>query len=215
MAHWRQTQEELTDGENLVAYLDDIWVVSPVPDRVSHVCGSLQSNLFCSSMVARRRLGTGAESDTRDVTRWRGSRRQQTREPVSGGGLRRQICRRHSRESWCWARPSEQRTLLERIPMVTDLQSAWLILLHCALARANYLLPVFGRQSVAAYARAHDEGVWTCICTLLNINPTQDEDMRSCANLPLVLGGVRPPGQVSQRIGQVGRLFAHGVRQTP
>ena len=37
---------------------------------------------------------------------------------------------------------AEQRTLLERIPMVPDLQSAWLVLLHCASARANYLLRV-------------------------------------------------------------------------
>ena len=43
---------------------------------------------------------------------------------------------------------------------------------------------------MAAYARAHDEGVWTCMCTLLIINPTQDEDIRSFPNLPLVLGGV-------------------------
>ena len=67
----------------------------------------------------------------------------------------------------------EQRTLLERTPMVTDLQSAWLILLHCASARANYLFRVVEPQSVAV-ARAHDEGVWTCMCALLNINPTQD-----------------------------------------
>ena len=31
----------------------------------------------------------------------------------------------------------EQRKLLTRIPLVPDLQSAWLILLHCAAARAN------------------------------------------------------------------------------
>ena len=35
--------------------------------------------------------------------------------------------------------------------------------------------------------RMHDEGVWTCMCT---INSTKEEDVRSCANLPLVLGGV-------------------------
>ena len=35
------TQEELEDAENLVAYLDDIWVVSPDPKRVSHVYGFL------------------------------------------------------------------------------------------------------------------------------------------------------------------------------
>ena len=34
----------------------------------------------------------------------------------------------------------EQRCLLERIPMVQDVQSAWLLLLHRAAARANYQL---------------------------------------------------------------------------
>ena len=74
--------------------------------------------------------------------------------------------------------------------MVTDLQSAWLILSHCASVKANYLLRVVEPQFVAAYARAHDEGVWTCMCALLDINITDEEDIRSCANLPLVLGGV-------------------------
>ena len=36
----------------------------------------------------------------------------------------------------------EHRVLLERIPAVQDAQSARLILLHCAAARANYLLRV-------------------------------------------------------------------------
>ena len=70
---------------------------------------------------------------------------------------------------------------------------------------------------MAACARAHDEGVWTCMCALLNINTTQEEDIRSCANLPLVLGGVglRSATQVSRRIGQVGQMFSYDVRQTP
>ena len=35
---------------------------------------------------------------------------------------------------------AEHATLLERIPAVPDVQSAWLLLLHCAQARANFLL---------------------------------------------------------------------------
>ena len=38
-----------------------------------------------------------------------------------------------------------------------DLQSAWLILSHCASARANYLLRVVEPQAVADYARTHDD----------------------------------------------------------
>ena len=45
------TQEELADGEKLVAYLDDIWVVSPVPERVSQMYGSLQRNLFAHARI--------------------------------------------------------------------------------------------------------------------------------------------------------------------
>ena len=45
------THEELADGENLIAYFDDIWVVSKVPDRVSHVYGSLQRNLFSHAQI--------------------------------------------------------------------------------------------------------------------------------------------------------------------
>ena len=43
--------------------------------------------------------------------------------------------------SRCWAHlehiAEEHRVLLERTPAVQDVQSAWLILLHCAAARAN------------------------------------------------------------------------------
>ena len=69
----------------------------------------------------------------------------------------------------------EQRKLLARIPLVPDLQSAWLILLHCAAARADYFLRVVDLQSVAAYARALDDGIWSCLCALLDIGPIQDE----------------------------------------
>ena len=86
----------------------------------------------------------------------------------------------------------EQRTLA-RIPLLGDLQTAWLILLHCAAARANHLLRVVEPQSVATYA--HDEGIWSCLCPFLHINPLQDEIIRSCGNLPLVVGGMASGAQ--------------------
>ena len=36
----------------------------------------------------------------------------------------------------------EHQTLLEMIPLLPDVQSAWMMLLHCASARANYHLRV-------------------------------------------------------------------------
>ena len=207
MAHWWQLKRSLQTGKNLVAYLDDIWVVSPVPERVSHAYGSLQRNLFSHARIrvhggktqvwnrsgirpegcdALERIAQAADPRARV---WRGS--GETDLPPSQQGivvLGTPLGGPAFIQAHLEKKAAEQRTLLERIPTVTDLQSAWSTLLHCVSARANYLLRVVEPQSVAAHARAHDEGVWS-MCALLNINITQEEDIR-CTNLPLVLGGV-------------------------
>ena len=51
----------------------------------------------------------------------------------------------------------KQETLIQRIPLVPDLQAAWLILLHCASARANYLFRVVDPSQVLQYTQLHDE----------------------------------------------------------
>ena len=65
--------------------------------------------------------------------------------------------------SRCWAHlehiTEEHRVLLERTPAVQYVQSAWLILLHCAAARANYLLRVV-RPAVKRSEENHDAGLW-------------------------------------------------------
>ena len=60
---------------------------------------------------------------------------------------------------------AQQRTFLERIPMVADLQSSWLILLHCGSASATCVLRVVEPQSVAACVPALDESIWACMRT--------------------------------------------------
>ena len=82
----------------------------------------------------------------------------------------------------------EQRVFMSRIPLVNDNQSAWLLLLHFANARANYQICSVTPEGVEAYARAHDDGIWQCLCGLLKWDPA--EDGREIANLPLVLGGL-------------------------
>ena len=76
------------------------------------------------------------------------------------------------------------------IPRVKDLQSAWLLLLHCASARANYQIRTVDPVSTGEFAQAHDDGVWQCVCNLLQIEPTQAASVRDIASLPLVLGGL-------------------------
>ena len=67
---------------------------------------------------------------------------------------------------------AQQRTLLKRIFVVRDLQSAWLLLLHCASAWANYLLRVVEPQAVrqvprrrhlAVFVRRSCTSVGTCL----------------------------------------------------
>ena len=103
---------------------------------------------------------------------------------------------------------AEHQTLLDRIPRVKDLQSAWLLLLHCAYARARFAL------WIPSFAQAHDDGVWQCVCNLLQIEPTQAASVRDIASLPLVLGGLglrSAGGHEFQHIGQVG-THPHDLR---
>ena len=79
-------------------------------------------------------------------------------------------------------------TLLARIPMVEDVQSAWLLLVHCASARANHVVRVVEPQMAAAFCQRHDAGVWECLCRILHISPEQGDDVT--ASMPFVLGGI-------------------------
>ena len=85
---------------------------------------------------------------------------------------------------------AEQRILLDRIPLVADLQASWLLLLHCASARANYLIRVVESGAVAQYASRHDEGLWNCLCAILKVDFHQTPLIRDTATMTLVLGGM-------------------------
>ena len=53
--------------------------------------------------------------------------------------------------------PDEHQTLLEMIPLLSDVQSAWMMLLHCATARANYHLRVIRPEFALQTATSHDQ----------------------------------------------------------
>ena len=57
----------------------------------------------------------------------------------------------------------EHEVLLNRIPSINDVQSAWLLLVHCASARACYYLRALRPSVVEEFARAHDAGLWRCL----------------------------------------------------
>ena len=76
--------------------------------------------------------------------------------------------------------------LLDRIPIVQDLQSAWLLLLYCANTLANWLRGV-PPEDVAQFASEHDVATQSCLSRLLGARCTQDA--QDLASLPLSTGG--------------------------
>ena len=79
--------------------------------------------------------------------------------------------------------------LLDRIPVVQDLQSAWLLLLYCTNTWANYWLRGVPPEDVAQFASEHDVATQTCLSRLIGASLTQDA--QDLASMPLFLGGCR------------------------
>ena len=105
----------------------------------------------------------------------------------------------------------KHQVLLDAIPSVPDVQSAWLLLLHCASTQANYLLRVVRPEWTVHFAHSHDTGLWHCLCNIFGIHYDQCEaTVRTSSTLSLSMGGLglrsavrtcRPP------TGQVGRTL--------
>ena len=81
--------------------------------------------------------------------------------------------------------------LLQRIPSVPDVQSAWALLLHCANVRAKTSLRVVRPELVMELARARGAGLRRCMCFVLGIAPYQcDALSKDAATHPLSMGVV-------------------------
>ena len=89
-------------------------------------------------------------------------------------------------------RMMEEMKLLEMIPTLPSLQSAWLLLYFCAAPRANHLLRTVPPSRVLAYTQEHDLAVRTCFANILQIN-VQDlfsNNVGLQIDLPLKYGGM-------------------------
>ena len=94
-------------------------------------------------------------------------------------------------QSFLRRKAMEHSTLLERIPVVPDLQSAWLLLLYCAVARGNFWIRTVPPEHVSEFAQAHDAGLWQCLCDILHVDPhAVSPTARDMATLPESLGGL-------------------------
>ena len=93
------------------------------------------------------------------------------------------------------ARLREEARLLQELPLLPDLQCAWLILAMCAAPRADHLdlLRTLPPDLSASYARGHDDAVWQCLRDLLGEPDDRDPEVaaaRRLALLPARLGGL-------------------------
>ena len=83
---------------------------------------------------------------------------------------------------------AEHQVLLNRIPHVTDLQCAWLLLLFCAASRPNYVLRVVHPDATREFAAQHDEDARRCLGRLLGL--VLPDAAWNLATLPLNLGSL-------------------------
>ena len=152
------------------------------------LCGGI---LGSRSITVRRRCGTAQGSGqtcATDAQVWRGSMLPTDRQGVKV--LRTPLGQPHYVARHLQGIVEEHHTLLDRIPHVKDLQCAWLLLLHCASARANFQLRTVDPASTGEFSEAHDQGIWQCLCNILQIDPTQAQTVKDIASLPLVSGGL-------------------------
>ena len=211
-----RAQSQMAPGEVLLAFLDDVHTVSP-PGRVSTVHSVLDEALWSEAGIRIHQGKTqiwnqagekpeGCEELERvavaaDPTAvvWPGSDELPSHKrgmKVLGTPLgHADFIRDHLEKT-----AAEHQVLLDRIPLVDDVQSAWLLLVHCAAARANYLCRVVEPATVVDFCRTHDERLWRCLCSTVQMPPEQPEEVVQAATMPLVLGGVglRSASRVSE-----------------
>ena len=83
---------------------------------------------------------------------------------------------------------TNHQVLLDRIPHVQDLQSAWLLLVFFASPRPNYILRMLHPVATREFARQHDLSAKRCLEQILHT--TIPEETWTLASMPLVMGGL-------------------------
>ena len=161
-------QRGMREQERLFAYLDDIWLVSK-PERVGDLLSIAERELWGR---ARIRIHSGkthiwnrsgrkpadcdelqrrAEMLDEEARVWTGSEITSTQQGIKvlGCPLGHEDLVRAQLE----ATTAKHSALLQAIPNVPDVQSARLLLLYCASARANYQVRVLRPDAVEQFAR--------------------------------------------------------------
>ena len=186
---------QLRPREHLFAFLDDIYVIC-APDRVAEVYRVLEAKLWAHARIRVNVLDwneSGREPEgcahTLGPRAWCGNKPPEERGvTILGTPL--------GHPDFVKARLEEvlveHKVLLEKLGWLSDLQSAWLLLLlYCATARANYHTRVVPPELSKNFAEGQDDNLWGCLSGLLGLNEKESAVLRrGLAKLPFSLGGL-------------------------
>ena len=168
--------ERLLLHEHLMVFLDDIYVVCR-QERVVHIHTLMRAQLWHHALIQIHQGKTQVWNlgqmvpDNIDVLQvaarvvdleaivWRGSADL----PTSARGVGTPLGHANFVRVYLEAKSDSHGTLLARIPAVQDLQAAWLILLFCASARANFLLRALPPQATCEFSLQHDRSLRRCL----------------------------------------------------
>ena len=178
---------ELRPGEELLAYLDDLYVITSsarakpaldvVATRVEEHCG------IASNVGKTRIYNTAGGPAPRGVAElgeevWRSDRPLPERGftalgvPIGHGDYVRE---------WGQRRLREEQALLDHLPQLPDLQCAWLLLLMYAITRANHALRNIPPEDVRPYAEGRDRAVCATLQACLGEQMAEGELLASTA----------------------------------
>jgi len=192
----RVAEERLEHGEVLVAFLDDVYLLTR-PERAREafdsVTDAIATHAGIQTHLGKCRVwnaqGGPAPPGIGDLGPdvWRGDQEPENRGLIILGtplGTPEFI------RSQAQHRVETEESFLHWLPRLPDLQSAWLLLLFCASPRANHLLRSLPPTLARPYAEAHDALMWTSLQRLLAFPPSRPEQARNLATLPGKLGGL-------------------------
>ena len=163
----RRADSQLRQGESLMAFLDDLYVLLPNPTGARAalvlVTGMVETHTGISANLGKTRVfnyaGGPAPPGIADLGPdvWCGNRPPQQRGFVALGtpiGTPEYV------RAWGAERLETEDALLRQLPKLPDLQCAWLLLSFCAAPRAGHAHRTVPPDLIAPYAEAHDAAIW-------------------------------------------------------
>ena len=99
------------------------------------------------------------------------------------------------------------------IPVVPDFQCAWQLLVQSANPRANHSLRTMPPSSTTEHARAHDDGMWQTVETLLQQTPGTEAELAFARELATSVLGLFADvlSIIRERTPQVVEMVVHAM----